>query len=69
LWLGLIRLGYDDAARDLVERLTHAVSVHGLREYYHPLTGEGMGASAFAWSCLIMEMLAPHPRAASSYLA
>jgi hypothetical protein len=28
-----------------------------------------MGATAFAWSSLMMELVEPDPRAASSYLA
>jgi hypothetical protein len=57
LWLGLRRLGYDDAARTLVERLGAAVQRAGLREYYHPYTGRGMGARGFAWSSLMVEMI------------
>jgi hypothetical protein len=59
VWLGLIRLGYSDSAETLVERLSAAVSGAGLREYYHPYTGRGMGAPSFAWSTLILEMLDP----------
>ncbi len=56
LWLGLTRLGYDEAARTLAERLTAAVHGAGLREYYDPYTGRGMGARSFAWSTLIVEL-------------
>ena len=31
----------------------------GLREYYDPRTGRGMGATDFAWSTLIWEMADP----------
>ena len=34
-----------------------AIQASGLREYYHPFTGAGMGAGDFAWSTLILEML------------
>jgi hypothetical protein len=57
LWLGLRRLGYDDAARTLAERLAATVQRAGLREYYHPYTGRGMGARGFAWSSLMVEMI------------
>ncbi len=56
-WLGLVRLGYDDEAAQLAERLATAMVRAGLREYYNPHTGAGMGARNFAWSALIMEML------------
>jgi hypothetical protein len=56
-WRGLRRLGYDDAAGQLATRLIGAIARSGLREYYHPFTGAGMGARDFAWSTLILEML------------
>ena len=31
----------------------------GLREYYDPYTGEGLGARDFAWTSLILEMAEP----------
>jgi hypothetical protein len=68
LWLGLIRLGYDAQAEELARRVAGAVRAEGLREYYHPFTGAGMGAVDFGWSTLVMEMIDPDPRAASSYL-
>jgi hypothetical protein len=51
-----------------VARLAAAVSVAGLREYYHPVTGRGMGAVSFGWSSLLAEMIEPDPLAASAYL-
>jgi hypothetical protein len=68
VWLGLVRLGYDDEAQDLVGRIAGAVRAHGLREYYEPHSGDGMGAVHFAWSTLVMEMVEPDPRALTSYL-
>jgi len=68
LWLGLRRLGYGDAARALASRLAATVARAGLREYYNPYTGAGMGASDFAWSTLVMELTEPDPRADRSYL-
>jgi Mannosylglycerate hydrolase MGH1-like glycoside hydrolase domain len=56
-WLGLVRLGYQDAAADLGRRLGGAVATAGFREYYDPYTGAGMGAHDFGWSTLVMEML------------
>jgi mannosylglycerate hydrolase MGH1-like protein len=68
LWLGLVRLGYDEAAATLAHNMASAVAGAGLREYYHPYTGRGMGAVDFAWSSLIIEMVEPDPLASSSYL-
>jgi hypothetical protein len=45
-WIGLVRLGYDTQAEQLGERLGAAVATAGLREYYDPYTGAGMGAVA-----------------------
>ncbi len=69
VWLGLTRLGYAEHADTLGDRITAAVLAQGLREYYHPYTGRGMGAVEFAWSTLVMEMLAADPRAPASYVS
>ena len=34
-----------------------AVLGAGLREYYDPRTGAGMGARDFAWSTLVLELV------------
>ena len=68
LWLGLARLGYNDHAAEMAGSLARAVSSNGLREYYEPFTGEGMGAVDFGWSALLIEMLEPDPGAPSSYV-
>jgi hypothetical protein len=68
VWLGLRRLGYRSEAKTLAERITAAVARAGLREYYHPDTGAGMGAVDFAWSSLVCELIKQDPRAETSYL-
>jgi hypothetical protein len=69
VWLGLVRLGYRAEADLLATRIASAILASGLREYYDPFTGRGMGAVGFGWSTLVMEMLAADPAtAASSYL-
>jgi hypothetical protein len=68
-WLGLVRLGYEEAAADLADRLGAAVAAAGLREYHEPHTGAGMGARDFGWSSLVLELLDPDLDAARrSYL-
>ncbi len=69
LWMGLVRLGYADHAEALAARLAAAVGVAGLREYYDPYDGHGMGASDFAWSSLITELIRPDARAQESFVA
>jgi glycogen debranching enzyme len=68
LWIGLMRLGYTEEAELLTRRLSDTVRAHGLREYYDPFNGRGMGAYDFAWSSLIMELSESQPSAAQSYL-
>jgi hypothetical protein len=68
LWLGLVRLGYREHAEEMGRRLAVAVEAAGLREYYDPYTGRGMGATDFSWSALVMELVAPDPAAAASHL-
>lgn len=58
-WLlvpGLRRLGYDDAARRIVERLVAACERGGFREYYNPQTGRGHAAHGFGWSTLLTDL-------------
>jgi hypothetical protein len=68
VWLGLRRLGYHQEADRMANGLIGAVEREGLREYYDPRTGKGLGAKDFAWSALIAELADPDPLAASSYL-
>jgi hypothetical protein len=56
-WIGLERLGYRQQAAELGRRLAATVLRSGLREYYHPFTGAGMGAIDFGWSALVLEMI------------
>jgi hypothetical protein len=68
VWLGLRRLGYDEAAARLARGLIGTVEREGLREYYDPRTGTGLGAHDFAWSALVAELAEPDPAATRSYL-
>jgi hypothetical protein len=61
LWLGMVRLGYTDEARQMASKLERAILAAGMREYYNPHTGEGLGALDFAWTGLILEMEADSP--------
>jgi hypothetical protein len=70
LWLGLVRLGYERHARELAAAIEATILREGLREYYDPHTGEGLGARDFAWTALAMELAEPDlPAARRSHLA
>ena len=69
LWLGLVRLGYTEAAAALSTRLGAGRRRRpGCGKHHDRCTGRGMGASDFGWSSLILEMLDPDPRARDSFL-
>jgi hypothetical protein len=68
LWLGLVRLGYDEQADTLASRTLAALTRSGIREYYDPYDASGMGQPHFAWSTLALELIDPDPAAATSYL-
>jgi len=68
VWLGMRRLGYEEEAARLAKGLIGAVEREGLREYYDPRTGRGLGAKDFAWSALVTELGEPDPAARGSYL-
>jgi hypothetical protein len=68
VWLGLRRLGYEQQASRLAAALADAVGRQGLREYYDPRDGTGLGARDFTWSGLIAELVRPDPAASGSYL-
>jgi hypothetical protein len=48
--------------------LSNTVSREGLREYYDPRTGTGLGATEFAWTSLVMELADPDPASGSSHV-
>jgi hypothetical protein len=68
VWLGLVRLGYDEHAATLALGVQSAVAQAGLREFYSPHDGRGMGATDFAWSALAVELLETDEQAAHSHL-
>ncbi len=63
VWLGLRRLGYHAEAERMAAGVIGAVEREGLREYYDPRDGRGLGAVDFAWSALIAELADPDPAA------
>jgi hypothetical protein len=69
LWIGLRRLGYEAEAAEMTRALASAVTREGLREFYEPSSGDGLGAVDFGWSSLIAELVDPDPAAPRSYLS
>ena len=61
IWRGLVRHGYLSLAAQLAQRTIQMVATAGMREFYHPYTGRGMGARSFAWSGLALDMVGPQP--------
>jgi hypothetical protein len=59
VWLGMRRLGYLAEAEHLAAGVIEAVARSGLREYYDPRDGRGLGAREFAWSALVAELADP----------
>ena len=68
VWLGMRRLGYEAEAQRLAAGVIAAVEREGLREYYDPRNGRGLGAQDFAWSALVAELADPDPATKASYL-
>ena len=59
VWRGIVRLGYEQQAATLARAIISTVAREGLREFYDPHDGSGMGAGDFAWSALALEFLDP----------
>ena len=50
-----MRLGADAEAVHLVDRTAALVRQSGFREYYNPMTGQGLGARQFSVSTIVAE--------------
>ncbi len=53
---GLKRYGYDNLAKKITEGSLSLLERSGFREYFNPLTGEGLGAKNFTWGGLVLDM-------------
>ncbi|MDP3989481.1 MAG: trehalase family glycosidase [bacterium] len=54
---GLRGYGFHNEADRIVQKSCELIQRSGFREYYHPDTGEGLGAVDFTWSALIVDMI------------
>ena len=60
VWLlapALRRFGYEDEAERLLNSCLELVERNGFREYYNPLTGDGLAARRFGWSTLLVDAI------------
>jgi hypothetical protein len=55
---GLERFGYEGEAVHLVGRTLELIRRSGFREYFNPITGQGMGAGSFAVSTIVVDCAA-----------
>lgn len=53
LWRGFTNAGMEDTATSLKNGMLELMEKQGFREYYSPLTGEGLGAQDFSWSAAL----------------
>jgi glycogen debranching enzyme len=53
---GLMNYGFLDIAKEIYQVSKFLVERQGFREYFNPLTGEGLGAKNFTWGALILDM-------------
>ena len=49
--------GYENIARHIRDRTVELVLKSGFREFYNPITGQGLRSKDFAWSTLVVDML------------
>jgi glycogen debranching enzyme len=57
IFKGLKRYGYNDLAERIKNDSIALIEKSGFREYYNPLTGEGLGAKNFTWGGLVLDMI------------
>jgi glycogen debranching enzyme len=57
LWQGLRSHGYNDVATELARRTVVMLDRSGIREFFNPLTGDGLGAVDFGWSTLVLDII------------
>lgn len=56
IYQGLKYYGFLDVAKKIKDSSEDLIKKSGFREYYNPLTGEGLGAKDFTWGGLVLDM-------------
>lgn len=68
LWQGLLEHGHTDLAKTLRDTMLGVISRSGCYEYFHPVTGEGIGTAEFSWTAaLALDLLAGHGSVAQAH--
>ena len=60
-WLGLLDYGYEKEAEAIRQRVFELVQRHGVREYYDPYQGKGLGGKDFSWTAALVIDMLHHP--------
>lgn len=56
IYKGLIKYGLKETAEEIKKFSLELINKSGFREYFNPLTGEGLGAKNFTWGGLVLDM-------------
>lgn len=56
IYKGLLNYGFCDLAEEIKKSSISLIQKSGFREYFNPLTGEGLGAQNFTWGGLVLDM-------------
>lgn len=54
--MGLLKYGYRQIVSDISKSSINLIKREGFREYFNPISGEGLGAKEFGWSVLAFEI-------------
>ena len=58
IYCGLKKHGFNTWATKIREQILQIVAEQGFYEYFHPITGEGLGADNFSWTAaLVLDLL------------
>ncbi|MBI2017609.1 hypothetical protein HYS92_01015 [Candidatus Daviesbacteria bacterium] len=56
IYKGLLNYGFSDIAKQIKQSSINLIEKSGFREYFNPITGEGLGAKNFTWGGLVLDM-------------
>lgn len=56
VYKGLKKYKFDEMAKQVYKSSLNLIEKSGFREYYHPQTGQGLGARDFTWGGLVLDM-------------
>lgn len=56
VYKGLINYGFNEVAIKIKQSSLALIKKSGFREYYNPITGNGLGAKNFTWGGLVLDM-------------